>query len=162
MSVKTHLTFIYTALTASLLLLYAAFVYFSAAGDRKAEFYNLLKKEAITKANVLLDARVDAETLQTIYRQNREIFSEVEVAIYDPDFNLLYHDAIDIDFVKEPPDMICDIVEKVEIRFTQEDWQVIGLLFWFEGSQFVITAITTMVDITGLLIYFGMATMMFF
>lgn len=140
MSIKTRLTLIFTALTASILLVFAAFTYISAAGDRKAGFFNHLQKEAITRANVLLDARVDAEILQTIYRQNRKALSEVEVAIYEPDFTLLYHDAIDIDFVKETPEMIDEIINKGQIRFTQEGWQVVGLLFEFADRQYVITA----------------------
>ncbi len=86
------------------------------------------------------EAGVEPETLQTIYLQNREILSEVEVAIYDPHFNLLYHDAEDIDFVKETPEMIDEIMEKGEIRFIQEGWEVIGIRFQFNDAYFVITA----------------------
>ncbi len=140
MSVKSRLTVLYTALTAAILLLFAVFIYLSAASDREKEFYLHLQKEAITKANVLFDAKVDAETLQTIYRQNRAVMSEVEVAIYDPGFRLLYHDAVEIDFVKETREMIDEIVEKGKIRFKQDGWQVIGLLFNFEDIPYIITA----------------------
>ena len=46
------------------MLVFAAVIYFAAERDREREFYELLKKEAITKANLVLDARVDPETLQ--------------------------------------------------------------------------------------------------
>ena len=140
MKIRTLLTLLFTVITAGILFLFAAYIYYSAAGDRQELFYQQLRKEAMTRANVLFDAGVDPAALQTIYLQNREMLSEVEVAIYDTGFNLLYHDAEDIDFVKETPEMIARIVEEGEIRFTQEGWEVIGILFGFEGSDYVITA----------------------
>src|SRR5690606_39039673 len=56
------------------------------------------------------------------------------------DFTLLYHDAVDIDFVKETKSMNDDIYQKGEIQFYQEAWQVIGLRYEFEGNQYVVTA----------------------
>jgi hypothetical protein len=81
----------------------------------------LLKKEALIKANLFFNAKVDAKILQNIYRNNRQILNEVEVAIYTPDFNLLYHDAFDIDIVKETPQMIDNINQKGLIQFYQDD-----------------------------------------
>ncbi len=121
-------------------MLFALFVFVSAASDRRSEFYNKLRNEAITRINVLLGAGIEPETLQTIYLEHREVINEVEVAIYDPGFNLLYHDAEDIDFVKETPEMIAEIIERGEIRFTQEGWEVIGLLYYFDNQPYILTA----------------------
>jgi two-component system, OmpR family, sensor histidine kinase ArlS len=140
MSIKSRLTLLFTFISGGILLLFALFVYISAANDRRSEFYNTLRKEAITRANVLLGAGIEPETLQTIYLEHREVINEVEVAIYEPEFNLLYHDAVDIDFVKETPEMIAEIIEKGEIRFTQEGWEVIGILYHFNDNPYILTA----------------------
>ncbi|TVQ92413.1 MAG: HAMP domain-containing protein [Bacteroidetes bacterium] len=140
MTIKSRLTFLFTIISGGILLLFTLFVYLSAANDRRSEFYNTLRKEAITRANVLLGAGIEPETLQTIYLEHREIINEVEVAVYDPDFNLLYHDAEDIDFVKETPEMIAEIIEKGEIRFTQEGWEVVGILYHFNNKPYILTA----------------------
>jgi hypothetical protein len=66
--------------------------------------------------------------------------NEVEVAIYDNSFNLLYHDAVDIDFVKETPEMLYDIFQKGEIKFYQGDWQVVGIRYAFQNKNYIITA----------------------
>jgi two-component system sensor histidine kinase ArlS len=121
-------------------LLFATVIFFSAKENRETEFYNLLKKEAITKANLFLNANVDKKILQDIYHNNRKSLNEVEVAIYDTSFVLLYHDAVDIDFVKETRPMIEEIYQKGEIEFYQERWQVIGLRYEFKGKKFIITA----------------------
>jgi len=140
MKLRTRLTVLFTLVTATILLAFAAVIYFSAKENREREFYSLLKKEALTKANLFFNAKVSTKTLQNIYRSNREILNEVEVAIYELDFNLLYHDAVDIDFVKETPEMIDEIFRKGEMEFNQEAWQVIGLTYSFQGESYIVTA----------------------
>ena len=140
MKTRTRLAILFTLITATILLVFAAVIYYSTQESREREFYTLLKKEAITKANLFFNAKVDPQTLQDIYRSNRQVLNEVEVAIYDKDFTLLYHDAVDIDFVKETKSMNDDIYQKGEIQFYQEGWQVIGLRYEFEDNQYVVTA----------------------
>lgn len=140
MKIRTRLTLLFTLITATILLAFAFVIYLSAKESREKEFYGVLKKEAVTKANLFFDAKVEASTLQDIYRNNRKVLNEVEVAIYDNDFNLLYHDAIDIDRVKETPQMVDEIYKKGEKHFYQDDWQVVGLRYKFEGNIYVITA----------------------
>lgn len=140
MKIRNKLSLLFTGLTAAILLTFATLVYYSAYQNRENDFYNSLKKEAITKANIFFNAKVDAQTLQTIYKNNREILNEVEVAIYDTSFTLLYHDAVNIDVVKETKPMIDRIQAENEIRFFQDKWQVLGILLPFKGRNYVITA----------------------
>lgn len=140
MKIRTRLTILFTLITATILLAFASVIYISAKENREKEFYSLLRKEALTKANLFFNAKVETKTLQDIYRNNRQILNEVEVAIYDSSFNLLYHDAVDIDYVKETPEMINEIYQKGEKQFYQEEWQVIGLRYEFENKNYIITA----------------------
>lgn len=140
MKIKDQLTLLFSIITATILFLFAIIIYYSAKKDREQEFYALLKKEAITKANLFFNASVDSKTLQDIYLNNRKILNEVEVAIYDPSFNLLYHDAVDIDYVKETKQMIDEIYQKGEIHFYQDHWQVVGLRYTFQGKTYIATA----------------------
>lgn len=140
MKIRTRLTILFTVITATILMAFAFVIYYSAKENREKEFYAALKKEAITKANLFFNAKVDTKTLQDIYRNNREILNEVEVAIYDTNFVLLYHDAVDIDFVKETKPMIDEIYQKGELQFYQKDWQVVGLKYIFENHIYIITA----------------------
>ena len=100
MKTRTRLAILFTLITATILLTFAVVIYYSTQESREREFYTLLKKEAITKANLFFNAKVNPKTLQDIYRSNRQVLNEVEVAIYNRDFTLLYDDAVDIDFVK--------------------------------------------------------------
>lgn len=140
MKIKHKISLIYTFITASILLIFAATIYFSADKNREKEFYNALYKEAITKVNLLLDANLAAETLQKIYSKNREILDEVEVAIYNTNFELMYHDAVEIDVVKETDEMLQEIIDKKRIQFFEGEWQVVGILYTYENQSFIVTA----------------------
>lgn len=140
MKIRTRLTILFTLITATILLAFATVIYISAKGNREKEFYSLLRKEALTKANLFFNAKIETKTLQDIYKNNRQIVNEVEVAIYDINFNLLYHDAVEIDYVKETPEMINEIYQKGEKQFYQKNWQVIGLRYEFENTNYIITA----------------------
>ncbi|KFF13802.1 sensor histidine kinase [Flavobacterium hydatis] len=140
MKIRTRLTILFTLITATILLVFAAIILISAKENREKEFYALLKKEAITKANLFFNAKVNSKTLQNIYRNNRETLNEVEVAIYTTSFQLLYHDAVDIDVVKETKPMIDEIAKKSEIQFYQNDWQIIGIKYKFQQKEYIVTA----------------------
>ena len=140
MKIRTRLIILFTVLTILILSLFATVIFQSAKKSREKEYYALLKKEALTKANLFFNAKVEKRTLQQIYRNNRKTLNEVEVAIYDTAFALLYHDAVDIDFVKETRPMIRDIHSKGQIQFYQQDWQVVGLSYDYDGHSYIITA----------------------
>ena len=141
MKIRTRLSLLYLALTAAVLLGFAFIIYISAKNDREKEFYTRLEREAVTKANLYFDAKVDAKTLQDIYKNNRLTINEVEVAIFSEDLKLLYHDSKEIDAVKETRAMLSKIRDKGHINFTQNGWQVTGILHAYKGKNYIITAI---------------------
>lgn len=140
MKIKIRLTILFTVLAVAILLVFATVLYWSSEKSREKEFYLVLQKEAITKANLFLGAQISPETLHQIYTNNRQILHEVEVAVYDPSFHLLYHDAVEIDMVKETRKMVNDIYERGSLRFYQDRWQVIGLKYRFNNRDYVVTA----------------------
>ena len=140
MKIRNHLALYYSGITAIVLIFILSFIYVFSEQSRSKEFYRDLKKEAITKANLFLDNRVDAETMQSIYLNNREFINEVEVAIYNKTATLLYHDAIEIDIIKETPYMIEQILERGVIEFYQDQYQAIGIVYTFKGVEYVVTA----------------------
>lgn len=140
MKIRSKLTLRYTGVTAVIFLGLLSAIYFFSERSRSREFFRDLKSEGITKANLFLKNQVDAATMQSIYRNNREFINEVEVAVYNTSFRLLYHDAKQLDLVKETPEMIEKIIRDKSIEFYQERYQVAGLLYTFEGKEYIITA----------------------
>ncbi len=140
MTIRNKLTLLFTSIIAALLFAFALVVYFAYSGNREEEYYKLLHNTAITKANLLLDAKVTPSVLQLIYHNSENTLFQEEVAIYDTAFHLLYHDAVEIDKVKETKQMIDDIVRKKTIKFYLGDMQVVGILYHHNNNDYVITA----------------------
>lgn len=111
-------------LMAALLLAFALTVYFTSAETREDEYFKRLKQQAATKANLLFDTRIAPNVLQLIYKNAPNALFQEEVAIYDNNFELLYHDDVAIDRVKETKKMIDSIIARKEIQFYLGEVQV--------------------------------------
>lgn len=141
MKIKTKIALRYSIITAILMTVFASVIYLISVHDRETEFYDNLYKEGISKANLYFDAKASPETMHSIYRNNIEYIDEVEVAIYDTRFNLLYHDAKDIDIVKETPELIGKVIYgKKSIKFYVEKYQAVAFIFHHHNNKYVVTA----------------------
>lgn len=141
MKIRSKIAIRYATVTAILMLIFAAVIYFFSAQDREKEFFDDLKKEGISKANLFFEAKATAEVMHSIYKNNIIYIDEVEVAIYDKNYELLYHDAKDIDIVKETPQLL-DKIWSTErfLRFYESEYQAIGFLFTHQNSSYIVTA----------------------
>ncbi|HTI92409.1 MAG TPA: HAMP domain-containing sensor histidine kinase [Puia sp.] len=140
MKIRLKLTLLFSGLFAILLLAFSLAVYFYSANQREEEYYKRLRQLAITKTNLLLRAHVEPSVLQLIYENSLNTLPQEEVAIYDTSYHLLYHDAMEIDKVKETTGMIDSIIGRKEIHFYVGDLQAVGFVYLFENKRYVITA----------------------
>lgn len=142
MKIRTSLTLKYTGVTAALLLLCFVLVYWISDHNRSRTFFRNLRGEAVTKAHLFLNNQVSATTMQQIYRNNRRFINEVEVAVYTPDFRMIYHDEVQSDIVKETPAMFRQILASDDgIDFyTNGKFQAIGMTYKFKGRTYIVTA----------------------
>jgi signal transduction histidine kinase len=140
MKIRLKLTLLFTSLFALLLLAFALVIYFSYAANREEEYYKRLKQQAITKANLLLEIKIPPKDLQAIYKNSPNSLYQEEVAIYDTAFHLLYHDAVEIDKVKETRGMIDTIIAQKNTRFVVGPLQAVGVLYSYGGKLYVLTA----------------------
>lgn len=140
MKIKTRLTLQNTCVTATVFLVCLLSIYWVSERTRSKTFFHDLKKEAITKAHLFFQKQVDAQTMQSIYLNNKKFINEVEVAVYTTSFQMLYHDAIQNDIIKENQSMIDAIVQQKEIEFYVDKYQGIGLLYTYQGHNYVVTA----------------------
>lgn len=140
MKIRTKLTWQNTGVTAAVFLLCMCLIYLLSEQARSRTFFHDLKSEALTKAHLYLQNQVDAQTMQSIYLNNRKFINEVEVAVYTTDFRMLYHDAIQSDIIKEDRNMINDILDRKEIEFYIGRYQGIGMLYPFGGKEYIVTA----------------------
>lgn len=140
MKIRTALTLKNTCATAAVFLACLTMIYLVSEHTRSKTFFHDLSGEAITKAHLFLRDQVDARTMQSIYLNNRKFINEVEVAVYTTDFRMLYHDAIQNDIIKEDRSMMNRIIREKEINFYVGKYQCIGMLYHFQGRDYIITA----------------------
>lgn len=140
MKIRHKLTLRYTCVTAAIFSAVVLVIFLFSEHTREKEFFRDLTREAVTKANLFLSDKVDAQTMQSIYHNNRQFIDEVEVAVYTTDFRLLYHDAQEIDIIKETPGLITTAITKKEIEFYEDKYQGIAMTYPYKGVDYVITA----------------------
>lgn len=140
MKIRNKLTLLYSLLSAGVLLVFALFFYFSFANDQKDEFYSQIKQHAITKVYFLFDLNIKPEVLQTIYANNTPRVTNEEVAIYDDQYRLIYHDAENKDIVKETPQLLDSIVQHQEVRYQYNKYNVTAFTLKHNEKTYIITA----------------------
>ena len=140
MKIKTTLTLKNTGVIAVVFLLCMSLIYLVSEHIRSNTFFHNLRSEAVTKAHLFLQDQVDAHIMQSIYLNNKEFINEVEVAVYTPDFRMLYHDAVENDIIKESPEMLTRILQEKEIEFHIGKYQAIGMVYPFQGKDYIVTA----------------------
>ena len=140
MKIRTALTLKNSLVTAAVFALCLSLVYVASEHIRSKTFFHDLRSEAVTKAHLFLGGQVDSEVMQSIYLNNRKFINEVEVAVYDTSFRMLYHDAVQNDIIKEDSAMIQTIVTDGDMEFYVDGYQCIGMLYDYGGRKYVVTA----------------------
>ncbi|REC47927.1 sensor histidine kinase [Chryseobacterium pennipullorum] len=140
MKVRTRLTLLFTFVTAMLMVSYGIAVYYSSVEARENSFYAQLNNEAVAKANLFFQSTLNEKEMHRLYKNNTKTINEVQVAIYDQEFNLIYHDDSKVDYVKEDPKMLSRILKNKEISFFIDDLQAVGTVYPHEGKNYLITA----------------------
>lgn len=140
MKVRTRLTLLFTFVTAMLMIFYGIAVYYSSSEARETSFYAQLRNEGVAKANLFFQSTLSEKEMHRLYKNNTKTINEVQVAIYDPKFNLIYHDDSKVDYVKEDPKMLSGILKNKEISFFINDLQAIGTVYTHNGKEYLVTA----------------------
>ncbi|MBP1167385.1 MULTISPECIES: ATP-binding protein [unclassified Chryseobacterium] len=140
MKIRTRLTLLFTLITAMLLGIYSFSIYYSSKEAREKSFYSELQNEAIAKADLFFRSSLPEQEMHKLYKNNTRTLNEVQVAIYDINKQLIYHDDAKVDYVKETPKMLSQIFQKKRITFFLDNLQVIGMVYHYEGKSYAVTA----------------------
>lgn len=141
MKIRSKIALRYTSYTAFLIVVFAITIYIMAAHDREAKFFKDLRKEGLSRASLYLEGKVEPKAMHSIYLNNIKYINEVEVAVYSSSHELLYHDAKDIDIVKETPELLDEILNnRKDISFYEGKYQVTGFPFIHNNKIYAVTA----------------------
>ncbi|MFZ4930178.1 ATP-binding protein [Chryseobacterium sp. Mn2064] len=140
MKIRTRLTLLFTLITAMLLSVYSISIYYSSKEAREKSFYSELQNEAIAKADLYFQSSLPEQEMHKLYQNNNRTLNEVQVAIYDTNNQLIYHDDAKVDYVKETPEMLSDVYQQKKISFFLNKLQVIGMVYHHNGKSYAVTA----------------------
>lgn len=142
MKIKLRLTLEYSMLTALLMLATMFVIYAHSEKSRKSTFIQELQREAITKAQLFLNGYSTPETMHRIYENNRQFIDEVQVAVYEKPFTLVYHDAGNIDLLKEDTLMFRNMAKAGGVmNLNVGEYEAVIMDYSFEGKDYVLTAV---------------------
>lgn len=140
MKIRNRLTILFTAIITAILLFFAVTVYLAYADFRDDQYVKRIEQQAYTKVRLLLQGQISPSVLKVIYENQPNTLFQEEMAVYDDQFKLIYHDDISEDFVKETSAMLQQICRTGKVQFKQEDRQVVGFLYQHGERTYLVTA----------------------
>lgn len=147
MNIRNRITLRFIWIVAIIISVASLVIYLSSANYRKEEFYRRLYDKANNTAKLLIDVdEVDEALLAKIEKNNPLNLENEKLLIYDFRNNLLYS-TDDKRFLHTDSSLLSTIRLEGEIRYVQEDHEVLGFLFKGRYDRFVVVAAAT--DVYG-------------
>lgn len=138
MNIRTKLTLRFTAIVATILLMFSMAVYMLSADYRREEFFNRLESRAITTARLFVTVKeVDVTLLRIIDKNSIHALFEEKVLIFDPTDQLVYSSLDDLK-VDYSPALLQEIRTKGKLEYAQDDIEHLGIVYKGHQGDFVI------------------------
>lgn len=140
MKIRARFNLIFTLLATIVLIFFGATIYWVSKNNREKEFYTVLKKEALIKANLLIETSISTNDLHKIYAYQNKTSNTISITIYDFEFNRIYSDKS----IEKDKDSIYELLQKIksnyEFEFRDKTKQSIGISFKKNGDNFIVLA----------------------
>lgn len=140
MQIRQRLSYQFITIVFIILLGFSVSIYFLSANYRKTIFYERISTKALNVANLLIEVdEVDAELLRKIEKDNPVTLPNENIVILNYLNDTIYSSTEEIS-IRIDQNLIDKIRLEGEIRFTQGEYEIIGLLFTSRYDRFVVVA----------------------
>lgn len=147
MNIRTRLTLRFFLITAIIMLLASVLIYVLSAEYRKEDLYNRLMNKANNTAKLLIEVdEVDVTLLRKIEQDNPVSLPNEKIIIFNYRDTILFS-TDEAEIIKVEKKLLDRIRLEGEVRFTQDDYEVLGFLFKGQYDRFVV--VTGATDIYG-------------
>jgi len=148
MNIRTSITIWFILIVAIIMLLASLMIYIFSADYREDEFYKRLQNKANNTAKLLIEVdEVDVELLKKIEKDNPINLQNEKIIIFERKNRMLFSTDENKE-IRINNDLLNRIEEEEEIRFQQDNYEVLGFLFKSPRDQFVVVIAAT--DVYGL------------
>lgn len=140
MKIRARFNLIFTLLATSILLFFAASVFWISKKTRENEFNTILENEAHLKANLFIEANLSPTALQQIYTNQNKNQNTIHIAIYNDALKELYSDYP----TSASSDSLQQLLEKIKLdknlKSRKNITQTIGMQIKLGEKDFLILA----------------------
>ncbi len=140
MKIRTKLTLQNTIVVAMVFLLCMAMAYFISEHSRRTTFFHDLRSEAIARVHMYLMEKSDTAALQPASYIDKDLFNDIDVNVFDTGMHRLYRSAPGGGSSKTGKKLLQTVLRKKEVRFYEGRRQGIGLVYSFNGKEYIVTA----------------------
>ncbi len=138
MNIRTKLTLRFTAIVATILIVFSLGVYFLSENYRREEFYTRLESRAITTARLFVTVQeVDEKLLRIIDKNSIHAMFQEKVLIFNPDNKLIYSSLDDLE-VSYSSELLAKIRAQKQIEYAVGDIEHIGITYTGEQGDFIV------------------------
>ena len=138
MNIRTKLTLRFSAIVATILVVFSLAVYILSEDYRKEEFYARLESRAITTARLFVTVQeVDENMLRIIDKNSIHAMFQERVLIFNPDNRLIYSSLDDLE-VPYSSDLLKEIRKKQKVEYSVDDVEHIGIVYKGDQGDFVV------------------------
>jgi signal transduction histidine kinase len=140
MSIRKRLTWQFTIIVTSILVLFFASIYFFYADFRREEYYTRLHNKALTTARLLIEVQeIDHNLLKIIDKNALNALHNEKIVIFDRDNELIYSSTEDTN-IKVKPEVLDEIREAKQLEWVENMNETLGITYDEGEKHYVIIA----------------------
>lgn len=140
LNIRTRLSIQFAVIVGFILIAFSLSIYSFSESYHKSEFYTRLKEKALTTAKLLIEVKeVDYDLLKVIDRNAINALFNEKVIIYDYNDKVIYN-SLEQEPFKITKEFLTRVRTEKEVKTSEGDFQIIGLLYIDDYNRFVVIA----------------------
>ncbi|AQG80833.1 HAMP domain-containing sensor histidine kinase [Spirosoma montaniterrae] len=139
MTIRTRLTLLFTLLVSSLLAGFCIIIYLTAEQYRESEYYERIRQEALTSAELLFGKEtISPQLFKLLDKNEMTVLNQEEIIIYNNQNKIAYESGTD--YLDVTPETLRRIRLQKELRWRVGDREIVGVVFTDRFNHFVVVA----------------------
>lgn len=136
MKIKTRLTVYFTLIVASLLAVFAIFIYYFTASYHSKEFYSRLNEKADNYAQLMAEVDTENPGMVTLFDKNTAYLPDEHILVFSGNHDLLFDTHEKNTLVKK--DFLREIKEKKQMEYIENEKETVARFYLINGKEYLV------------------------